>query len=160
MEFFKEIWGEIKEFAGIYSITTKWHLEIPQNELSNFINIELDNRYSDIKSVFKLGLKKDKWIKILQLNYHNKRYRLIHKRYVESLLNDIDRNNDSEHNFCPIFIFMNYVYTNIEDFKHQTWFMLQYKNKVYKLIDFYTFDNEGGKYDILIDLLNEIKLIL
>ena len=160
MEFFKEIWGEIKEFAGIYSITTNWRLEIPQNELSNFINIELDNRYSDIKSVFKLGLKKDKWIKILQLNYHNKRYRLIHTQYVESLLKDIDINNNKENNFCPIFIFMNYVYTNIEDFKHQTWFMLQYKNKVYKLIDFYTFDNEGGNYDILIDLLNEIKLIL
>lgn len=159
MEFFKEIWGEIKEFAGIYSITTNWRLEIPQNELSNFINIELDNRYSDIKSVFNLGLKKDKWIKLLQLNYHNKRYRLIHQQYVESLLKDIDINNSKENNFCPIFIFMNYVYTNIEDFKHQTWFMIQYKNKVYKLIDFYTFDNQG-QYDILIDLLNEIKVIL
>lgn len=159
MEFFKEIWGEIKEFAGIYSITTNWCLEIPQNELSNFINIELDNRYSDIKSVFKLGLTKNKWIKLLQLNYHNKRYRLIHQQYVESLLKDIDINNSKENNFCPIFIFMNYVYTNIEDFKHQTWFMIQYKNKVYKLIEFYTFDNEG-QYDILIDLLNEIKVIL
>jgi hypothetical protein len=49
--------------------------------------------------------------------------------------------------------------TNIEDFKHQTWFMIKYKNKVYKLIEFYTFDNQG-QYDILIDLLNEINKVI
>jgi hypothetical protein len=160
MEFFKEIWGEIKEFAGIYSITTKWKIEIPQDELSNFINIELDNRYSDIKSLFKHGLKREKWINLLQLNYHNKRYRLIHKRYVDSLLKDIDSNNGSERNFCPIFIFMNYVYSNIDDFRHQRWFMIIYHAKVYSLIDFYTTENEGGRYDMLIHLLNDIRVIL
>ena len=160
MEFLKEHWIVIKEYAGIYSITTKWKIDLEQIVLSNFINIELDNRYSDIKSLFKLGLKKESWINLLQLNYHNKRYRLIHKRYVESLLNDIDRNNDSEHNFCPIFIFMNYVYTNIDDFRHQEWFMLLYNSKVYKLLDFYTDENEGGRYDMLIDLLNEIIEVL
>ncbi len=160
MEFLKEHWIVIKEYAGIYSITTKWKIDLEQIVLSNFINIELDNRYSDIKSLFKLGLKKESWINLLQLNYHNKRYRLIHKRYVESLLNDIDRNNDSEHNFCPIFIFMNYVYTNIDDFRHQEWFMLLYNAKVYKLLDFYTDENEGGRYDMLIVLLNDIIEVL
>jgi hypothetical protein len=160
MEFLKEHWREIKEFAGIYSITTTWKIEIPQDELSNFINIELDNRYSDIKSLFKHGLKREKWIDLLQLNYHNKRYRLIHKRYVDSLLKDIDSNNGSERNFCPIFIFMNYVYSNIDDFRHQRWFMIIYHAKVYSLIDFYTSENEGGRYDMLIHLLNDIRVIL
>lgn len=160
MEFFKEIWGEIKEFAGIYSITTKWNIELSQNDLSNFINIELDNRYSDIKSLFKVGLKKEKWINLLQVNYHNKRYRLIHKNYVDSLLKDMNPNNGAEHNFCPIFIFMNYIYTNIDDFRHQDWFMKLYNKKVYKLLEFYSEENEGGKYDILIDLLNDIILVL
>jgi hypothetical protein len=126
MEFLKEHWCEIKEFAGIYSITTYWNLDLPQNELSNFINIELDNRYSDMKSVFKNGLTKEKWIKLLQLNYYNKRYRLIHQPYVDSLSRDIDKNNGFQVNFCPIFIFMNYIYTNLEDFRHQKEFMQKY----------------------------------
>ena len=160
MEFFTEIWSEIKEFAGIYSITTQWKFDLPQNELSNFINIELDNRYSDMKSVFKVGLKREKWIKLLQLNHYNRRYRLIHKRYVDSLLKDIDHNNSSEHNFCPIFIFMNYVYSNIDDFRHQEWFMKRYSEKVYTLTEFYIEQNHEGRYDLLIHLLNDIRLVL
>ena len=160
MEFLKEHWNEIKEYAGIYSITTYWNLDLPQNELSNFISIELDNRYTDMKSVFKQGITKDKWIKLLGLNYHSRRYRLVHKRYVESLLRDINKNNGVENNFCPIFIFMNYIYTNLDDFRHREYFMTQYKNKVYTLIDLFTVENQEGKYDILIDLLNDIKLAL
>jgi hypothetical protein len=160
MEFLKEHWHEIKEYVGIYSITTYWNFDLPQEELSNFISIELDNTYTDMKSIFKKGLKRDKWIKLLGLNYHNRRYRLVHKRYIDSLLRDINKNNGVENNFCPIFIFMNYIYTNIEDFRHKEQFMLQYTNKVHTLIDFFGIENEGGKFDILIDLLNDIRLVL
>lgn len=157
MEFLPEIWNEIKGFVGIYSITTDWNFDLDQNVLSNFINVELDNRYSDIKSVFKHGLKRDKWIHLLQLNYHNKRYSKIHKYYVSSLLSDINKDNGADNNFCAVYIFMNYVYKNIDDFRHQEWFMKIYKIKVYSLLDFYGQQNLDGKYDILIVLLNDIS---
>jgi hypothetical protein len=157
MEFLQEIWGEIKEFAGIYSITTTWNFDIEQNVLSNFIKLELDNRYTDLKSIFKLGLKRDQWCKLLKLNYHNRRYVRIHKRYMDSLLSDIDRDSEAYHNFCPIYIFMNYIYTNIEDFKHQEWFIEIYKRKVYTLIGFYGDQNNDGKYDVLMELLYDIR---
>jgi hypothetical protein len=48
----------------------------------------------------------------------------------------------------------------MQHFRHKEYFMLQYKNKVDTLIDFFTIENEGGKYDILLDLLNDIKLAL
>ena len=156
MEFLKEHWREIKEFAGIYSITTKWNIDIEKNVLSNFIKVELDNKYTDLKSIFKLGLKREQWCKLLKLNYHNIKYMRIHKIYIDSLLSDINRYSDAYQNFCPIYIFMNYIYTNIEDFKHQEWFIQNYKKKVNTLIVFYGNQNNDGKYDILMDLLYEI----
>ena len=156
MEFLQEIWSEIKEFAGIYSITTKWNLDIEKKVLSNFIKVELDNKYTDLKSIFKAGLKREQWCKLLKLNYHNIKYTRIHKRYIDSLLSDINRYSDAYENFCPIYIFMNYIYTNLEDFKHQEWFLQNYKKKVDSLIVFYGNQNNDGKYDILMDLLYEI----
>lgn len=160
MEFLQEIWGEIKEFAGIYSITTKWNFDIDQNVLSNFIKVELDNKYTDLKSIFKSGLKREQWCKLLKLNYHNMKYVHIHKRYIDSLLSDINRFSHASDNCCPIYIFMNYVYTNIEDFKHQEWFIQSYINKVNTLIVFYGDQNNDGKYDILMELLHDIRLNL
>jgi hypothetical protein len=160
MEFLQEIWGEIKEFAGIYSITTKWNFDIDQNVLSNFIKVELDNKYTDLKSIFKYGLKREQWCKLLKLNYHHKKYVHIHKRYIDSLLSDINRYSDAYQNFCPVYIFMNYIYTNIEDFKHQEWFIQNYIKKVHSLTIFYGNQNTDGKYDILMELLNDIRVNL
>jgi len=160
MEFIQDIWIQIKEFTGIYSITTKWNFDLDQNILSNFIRVELDKRYTDMSSIFKIGITKDKWVKLLQLNYHNKKYRFVHKRYIDSLLNDIDRNNGADNNFCAVYIFMNYVFTNIDDFRHQEWFMYMYKQKVYTLLKFYGEENYKSDYDILIDLLHDIGRVL
>ena len=54
---------------------------------------------------------------------------------------------------------MNYIYTNLEDFRHQKEFMQKYKQKVYSLLYYYDEEN-FGEYDILINLLNEIREVL